>query len=158
MITFSIICQSKHWPARKKKVNWILDKILTYNKELGFKVNIDYNCNVVLSDNKLIKKINYKFRKTNKPTDVLTFISEIKNNEKNKTKICDILLSAEIIKKDSYISKISFYDHLCHILIHSFLHINGFKHNTLKDFKKMKKIEIKILKKLEINNPYLYNL
>ena len=76
MINFSIICRSKHWPARLKKVNFIVEKIMTFKKELGFKININYNCNIILSDNKLIKRMNYKFRKINNPTDVLTFISE----------------------------------------------------------------------------------
>ena len=35
------------------------------------------------------------------------------------------------------------------------MHINGFDHKTEKDFLKMKKIEIFILNKLGINNPYV---
>lgn len=157
MIKLSIMCKSKHWPARIKKVNFILQKIMTYKKNLGFKKNTNYNCNIILSDNKLIKKMNYKFRNYKEITDVLTFVSEINLKNKSKTKICDIVLSAEIIKKDAKINKILFYDHLSHLLIHSFLHLNGYTHKTLKNFNNMKNIEIKILKKLRINNPYLYN-
>tara|TARA_B110001454_G_scaffold204113_1_gene212602 strand:- start:821 stop:1294 length:474 start_codon:yes stop_codon:yes gene_type:complete len=157
MINFSIICRSKHWPARLKKVNFIVEKIMTFKKELGFKININYNCNIILSDNNLIKKMNYKYRNNNTATDVLTFVSEINLKKKRKTKICDMILAAEIIKKDATKNKITFYNHLTHLIIHSFLHLNDFTHKKFDNFNKMKEVEIKILKKLRINNPYLCN-
>ena len=101
--------------------------------------------------------MNNKFRKKNKTTDVLTFISEPRIDKRNKTKICDIFFSAETIKKDAKKNGLNFYNHFTHLIIHSFLHINGFVHNSLDDFKKMKKIEIKILKKIGIFNPYEKN-
>jgi probable rRNA maturation factor len=101
--------------------------------------------------------MNYKFRKQKKSTDVLTFVSELNIKKKYKAKICNIFLSAETIKRDAHINKINFYTHLTHLLIHSFLHINGFTHKKKQDYDKMKNIEIKILKKLGISNPYLYN-
>ena len=122
---------------------------------LKFKNNINYNCNLILVDNKIIKKMNLKYRKINKATDVLTFISDIDVNSKNKQKECDILLSAEIIIQDSKKNEINFYDHLTHLIIHSFLHINGFMHNKIKEFNEMNILEIKILNKLGISNPYI---
>ena len=157
MIELSVICKSKHWPVRLKKVNFILSKIMNFSKDLNFKENIDYNCNFILSDNKLVKKMNYKFCNKKKTTDVLTFVSEVCLKKYTKTKICDIFLSAEVIKKDAIINKISFYDHLTHLLIHSLLHLNGYTHKEFNNFNKMKNIEVKILKNLGISNPYLYN-
>ncbi len=37
------------------------------------------------------------------------------------------------------------------------LHIQGYKHNNKKTLKKMKKKEIKILKKIGFKNPYIIN-
>ena len=54
-------------------------------------------------------------------------------------------------------NNINFYSHLTHLIIHSFLHINGYVHDKIKDFNKMKKIEIKVLNKIGIDNPYLQN-
>lgn len=157
MIECLIICKSKHWPARFKKINSIVKKILIFKKDLGFKVNVNYNCNIILSDNKLIKKMNYKFRNQKIATDILTFVSEADIQKKNKIKVCDIMLSAEFIKKDAKFNKITFYDHITHLIIHGFLHINGFTHKKIKNFNQMKNIEIKILKKLKVNDPYLYH-
>ena len=153
MIKFTVICKSKHWPARVKKITFIVKKILKLKKNLKFRQAITYNCNIILTDNKLIKKINYKFRKKNQPTDVLTFVSDIKKKKIKKFKICDIFISAEIIKKDAKRNNTTFYDHFTHILIHSFLHINGFNHIKNKDYYEMNKKEVLILKKLGIINP-----
>ena len=100
--------------------------------------------------------MNLQFRKINKSTDVLTFVSNVNINVKKPRKICDIFLSAETILKDSKINEINFYDHLTHIIVHSFLHINGYAHDKISDFKIMQQIEIKVLNKIGISNPYLY--
>ena len=59
-------------------------------------------------NNKKIKKLNLKFKKINKTTDVLTFVSTFENINYNKTKYCDIFFSAEKIRLDSIKNKISF--------------------------------------------------
>ena len=84
MISFSIICQSKHWPARFKKIENLIKKILVFKQELYFNFDNDYICNIILTDNKRIKKMNYKFRKNNKITDVLTFVSEVSLKKRKK--------------------------------------------------------------------------
>ena len=152
MIKFTVICKSKHWPARVKKITSIIKKILKFKRDLKFNKSITYNCNIILTDNKLIKKINYQFRKKKQPTDVLTFVSEIRKKNIKKFKICDIFISAEIITKDAQRNNTTFYDHFTHILIHSFLHINGFNHIKNKDYYQMNKKEVLILQKLGIIN------
>ena len=102
-----------------------------------------------------MKKINLKYKNVKKTTDVLTFVSEIKKTKFNKKKYCDIFFSIETIDNYSKKNKIDFYEHFTHLLIHSFLHINGYLHNNKINFKKMKKIEIIVLKKLGLSNPYI---
>ena len=157
MINYILICQTKHWPVRLIKIDAIIKNVLKFQKDLNFKKAIDYDCNLILTNNQLIKKMNYKYRKINKPTDVLTFISVVDLKKKKKQKICDIFLSAEMITKNAKNNNINFYNHLTHLFVHSFLHINGYVHSKIKDFHKMKKIEIKVLNKMGINNPYLQN-
>ena len=152
MIKFTVICKSNHWPARVKKITSIIKKILKFKKDLKFQQAITYNCNIILTDNRLIKKINYQFRNKKQPTDVLTFVSEIRKKNIKKFKICDIFISADIIKKDAKRNNATFYDHFTHILIHSFLHINGFNHTKNKDYYQMNQKEVLILKKLGIIN------
>ena len=52
-------------------------------------------------NNAKIKKLNKKFKRKNKTTDVLTFVSPLKFYGLEKNKYCDIFFSAETIEIDS---------------------------------------------------------
>jgi len=153
-MNYAIIIKSNHWPRRVFKVKRIINKILRYKKLLNFNYDINYYFNIVLVNDFLIKKYNKIYKKKNKSTDVLTFISKIKKNSVIE-KHCDIMISAETTFNDANKKDINFYDHFTHLTIHSILHINGYSHNSNKNFKLMKNKEIKILNKLGIPNPYL---
>ena len=155
MIKLNFYVQSKNWSRRMSKVTKITNEVVKKKTDLNFDKNINYYLNIILLNDKKMKKLNLKYKRKNKTTDVLTFISTLKNNNYNKTKYCDIFFSAETIKLYSKQNKISFYDHFTHLLVHSFLHINGYMHKKANDFIKMQKAEIEILNKIGLQNPYL---
>ena len=130
MIHYSIIIKSKHWPKRLNKIDKIIQLILKQKKLFNFNKNIVYYCSFILMNDSLIKKFNRLYKKNNKTTDVLTFVSNIKRKINKDEKYCDIMISAEILTKDAIINKINFYDHIAHIIVHSFLHISGYNENV----------------------------
>jgi probable rRNA maturation factor len=152
-IETNYFCESNNWSRRVKKIRNIVNNVLTID-DLGFKKNNFYFLNFIFVDDKKIKKINKTYRNISKATDVLTFIKSLRNNNNNEV-YCDIFFSAETIKKDANKNLINFYDHLTHLIIHCFLHVNGYDHKRKSDFTEMKNLEVKILMKLNITNPYL---
>ena len=144
---------SKKWPRRLPRIKKITINTMGYMRQY-FDNNYTYFLNLVLSDKNIIKNLNKKYRKKYKDTDVLTFVNNIGNKNLGNNFYCDIFFSIDTIHNYINKNKIDFYDHFNHLLIHSILHINGYDHKNLNQFKKMKSIEIKILKKLEIENPY----
>ena len=155
MIKINFFVKSNNWSRRINRVKKIANQVMKQKNYLNFNKKINYHLNIILINDVKMKKLNLKFKQTNKTTDVLTFVSTIEDRNFKQNKFCDIFLSAETIKLDSSINKINFYNHFTHLLIHSFLHINGYMHKKIKDFIKMQKIEIKILNKIGIKNPYL---
>ena len=153
-IDYRIIIRSNHWPRRVVRIKKIVKRVFKYKRILKFDFKSAYFCNIVLMNDLLIKKFNKQYRKQNKFTDVLTFVSDFKKNSVIE-KHCDIIISAETALKDAKKNKKTFYDHFAHLIIHSILHINGYSHNNKKNFLSMKNKEIKILHKLGISNPYL---
>ncbi len=152
-IQTSFFCYSNHWPRRIRKIKKIV-KMLLKTDNFGFEKNNFYFLNLVFLDDKKMKNINKKYRKKNTTTDVLTFVNLIKNNKKENEVYCDIFLSAETIKNEAKNNLINFYDHITHLIIHCFLHVNGYDHKKNSDFTKMKKQEEKILMKFNIKSPY----
>jgi len=107
---------------------------------------------VVLADDAFIKDLNSQYRGKNKATNVLSFPDEdfsITNN------LGDIVLAFETIEKEAREQEKTFRDHAGHLLVHGFLHLLGHDHMEEKEALIMENKEIKILKKLDINNPYL---
>jgi len=156
MIKLNYFVQSNNWPRRINKIKKITNQVIKEKTNLKFDKKINYYLNIILLNKKKMKKINLKFKKSNQTTDVLTFVSTLEDSNYNITKYCDIFFSAETINIDSQKNKINFYDHFTHLLVHSFLHINGYMHKKLKDFIKMQKTEIAILNKMGLQNPYLF--
>ena len=154
MIELNFYIQSKNWPRRLSKITKITKKVVKKKNVLNFDKHINYYLNIILLNDNKMKKLNLKYKRKNNTTDVLTFVSTPNNIHYKKNKYCDIFFSAETIKLDSEKNKINFYDHFTHLLVHSFLHINGYMHKRAKDFIKMQKIEIEILNKIGLQSPY----
>ena len=153
-IQINFFCKSNLWSRRMVKIREIAKKVIKID-DLKFIRNNFYVLNLVFVDDKNIKKINKEYRQKNKTTDVLTFVNSIKNNKNINETYCDIFFSAETIKKDAKKNIINFYDHITHLMIHCFLHVNGYDHKKEIDFIEMKNLEEKILMKFDVESPYL---
>ena len=124
-----------------------------------------FACCVLACDNKHIKQLNNKFRGKNCPTNVLSFPTSLENYEVKSTlkpteannphELGDIAIAFEICKKEATISKVKFEHHVYHLIVHSVLHLLGFDHGEEENAAKMEKIEVQVLAKLGISDPYL---
>lgn len=98
------------------------------------------------------KALNNRYRKINKPTNILSF--QIESNPL----IGDLVLCHPIIKKEARAQKKKINDHYAHLLIHGCLHLMGFDHEDEDDAVAMENRERLLLKKLGIKNPYKSNI
>ena len=156
-IEVKFFCESKSWANKMSHIKLSTNNTLKKMKDY-FNSRLNYNLNIILSDKKLVKKLNREYKKNNKDTDVLTFVSKISNKNLGKILYCDIFFSIDTIEEYIKKNNISLYDHYKHLLVHSLLHLNGYNHENDKQFNKMKKQEIIILKKIGISNPYDINV
>ena len=137
MIKANVILDYSKW---KKKIkdpnNYFKKKLSKLNKILRFKKK-KQEFSILLTNNKKMRELNYKFRKKNKPTDVLSFPLSY-----NKY-IGDIAISYEIINKRSKLT--NFFLEFDKMWLHGYFHLIGYDHKKLKDFKKMVKKENLVL-------------
>ena len=145
MIKVDVLIQEKKWkkyisnPSRylKKEANKIKNLIpKVKNKKVSF--------SVLLTGNENIKKLNKQFRNKNKPTDILSFPINKKNKLKNNSYLGDIIISFNYMNKPKKQKFKIFKNKVIKTFIHGFLHLLGFDHLVLKDYKKMLKEEEKI--------------
>jgi|TARA_B110000037_G_scaffold157564_1_gene177762 probable rRNA maturation factor len=149
MISIDVVSEGKFWKKKIKKVNIFFNSLVKiFPKKYRF-VKKKISLTILLSNNKNIKRLNKKFRNKNKATDVLSFPSEKKLNIKKSSYIGDIVISYEFINKPGTLSNLEFKNKVTRIFIHSFLHLLGYDHIKLKDFKSMLAEEEKIYKAIE---------
>jgi probable rRNA maturation factor len=154
MINIEIVSDNNLWNKKiKKKI--IFFNILTklFPKKYRF-IKKKVSLTVLLSNNKNIQKLNKKFRNKNKPTDVLSFPAEKKIDITKNSYLGDIIISYEFIDKPKKLTNLEFKKKVAKTFIHGFLHLLGYDHIKLKDFKKMIKEEEKIYKLINMKNTY----
>ena len=133
MIKANVILDYFKWKNKiKDPNNYLKRKIIKLSKIPYFKRK-NQEFSILLTSNKKMQKLNLKFRKKNKPTDVLSF------QTKNKAYIGDIAISYEIVNKRSKQS--NFLIEFDKMWIHGYFHLNGYDHKKLKDYKRMIKKE-----------------
>ena len=137
MIKANVILDHYKWKNKIKNPNkYFKNKINKLNKIGSFKKR-KYEFSVLLTNNRKMKNLNFKFRKKNKPTDVLSFPSH--HVEKKSVYIGDIAISFEIVNQRSKNS--NFFIELDKMWIHGYFHLIGYDHKKIIDFKKMNKKE-----------------
>jgi len=144
MINVDVVSESNLWNKKIKKKDIFFNSLVrSFPKKFKF-VKKKVSLTILLSNNKNIKKLNKKFRNKNKPTDVLSFPFKKKVNIKKSPYLGDIVISYEFMNKPKFLSNFEFKKKVIKTFIHGFLHLLGYDHIKLKDFKKMIKEEEKL--------------
>ena len=137
MIKANVILDYSKWKNKIKDPNNYLKQKLKKLSKIPYFKKKKQEFYILLTNNKKMKNLNFKFKKKNKPTDVLSFQSN------NNIYIGDIAISYEIINKRSRLS--NFFIEFDKVWIHGYFHLIGYDHKKLKDFKKMAKKENLVL-------------
>ena len=138
MIKANVIVGHYKWKKKiKNPSKYFKKKLRKISKIPSFKKK-KQEFSILLTSSKEMKNLNHKFRKKNKPTDVLSFPL------KNKNYIGDIAISYEIINKRA--KKSNFSLELDKMWIHGYFHLIGYDHKKTDDYKKMLKKENAVLK------------
>ena len=147
MIKVNVEINNKSWHKKiKNPKKYFNRKLKKVSKMLKLFKNKNITFTILLTNSLNMKKLNKKFRKRNKPTDVLSFPVFSKKNltsiKEKKIYIGDLAASYEIINSRS---KKKFLTEFDKVWVHGFLHLIGYDHVKNKDYYKMSKIEKRIL-------------
>lgn len=160
-LLIDLIFDTPEWAKSKlsarKRVRDVLD--LTWSMAPKRPKGIEPELTVTLTNDKSIKVLNRDYREKDKPTNVLSFpmwenMAEIPNGA-GSIPLGDIIIAFETIRREAIEQEKTLADHFTHMLIHGFLHLLGYDHMNEADANAMESLEIKILKKLDIKNPYI---
>jgi len=100
------------------------------------------------------KQLNEQWQKSQGPTNVLSFTYEGEPNIAPDL-LGDIVICAPVVSREAKEQNKNNHAHWAHMVIHGVLHLSGFDHIKPQDADCMENLEIKLLEKLNYNNPYL---
>jgi probable rRNA maturation factor len=121
---------------------------------------------LVLADDALVQTLNRDYRDKDKPTNVLSFAllddlddtdDVLAHDERMPILIGDVILAFETVQREAREQGKSVEDHLTHLVIHGVLHLLGYDHQSDPDADRMERLEISILARMGIADPYSAN-
>jgi len=121
---------------------------------------------IVLTNDNNMRTLNLEHRGKDKSTNVLSFpglsddqldaIIDGQIDTKFPYMFGDIVLAFETIETEAVEQKKSFEAHLCHLIVHGFLHLLGYDHIEDDEAEAMEERERTILANMNIADPYAY--
>jgi probable rRNA maturation factor len=103
---------------------------------------------ILLADDGRIKVLNRKFRGKDRPTNVLSFPAT------DDAYLGDIALAYGVTSREAKAAGKTIAGHAAHLVVHGVLHLLGFDHVKARDARIMERLEVEILAKLGISDPY----
>lgn len=95
------------------------------------------------------RALNHAYRKRNTPTNVLTF------DYVHPPRLhADVVISLPCARTEARAQGKTLASHLAHLLVHGVLHACGLDHHRKREAQAMESIEIGILKRFRISDPY----
>ena len=94
--------------------------------------------------------LNHNFRGKEGPTNVLSFPAAGQADNH----LGDIALAAGVVAREAEARGITVEDHLRHLIVHGFLHLQGYDHQQDDEAEHMEDLERRALARLGVSDPY----
>ena len=107
---------------------------------------------ITFCDDAAIRTLNAEWRKRDSATNVLSFPTPGRLEE--KLLLGDIVIAHETVAREAAEQGKTFEDHTMHMIIHGFLHLIGYDHETPKEADAMEALERRIAAALGLGDPY----
>lgn len=110
---------------------------------------------VALSSDEQVAELNGSYRGKPTPTNVLSFPAvPMLPMEGDARFLGDIALALETLQREADDMGVPVAHHLQHLVVHGFLHLLGYDHLTDTEAEEMEALEVRILSRLGIADPY----
>ena len=152
-IDINIACQG--WPEPDELQQLAERSVAAAIKVAKIKLSPEAELSLMFGDDAAIKALNQQFRGIDRPTNVLSFPGEeISPGEEPGLVLGDIAFALQTLIREADLEGKAFDHHLCHLMIHGFLHLLGYDHLNDSEAEQMESLEIRALATLGIADPY----
>lgn len=159
-MSIEIILEDTRWTGLERTIERAVEATLTHMELEPSKWDIT----VLGCNDARITDLNGDFREKNQPTNVLSWPSQERGADldgarprppEGEPELGDIAISFETCESEANAGNISLQSHTTHLVVHGVLHLLGYDHVRDGDADLMEALEIAILAKLGVANPYV---
>ena len=145
--------ETEWWAAEAELEKRAQRAILGACQHLDEQLDPDCEVSLLFTDDQQVQSLNAQYRQQDKPTNVLSFAAQEGGGPATLI-LGDIVLARQTIEREAGEQVKSKDDHLTHLVIHGFLHLLGYDHETEQEAEVMESLETRILADLAIADPY----
>jgi probable rRNA maturation factor len=155
LVVIDLLIEAGAWPSEDELERLARRAVDAALAETGASAAQPAELSLVFSDDAGIRELNAGWRGKDKPTNVLSFPAfPVRPGDPLPPMLGDIVLAAETIFREADLEEKPFEHHLTHLVIHGFLHLVGYDHETEDEAETMEAIERRALARLAIPDPY----
>ncbi len=99
------------------------------------------------------QSLNLAYRGKDRPTNVLSFPAE-DSEYLDYEHLGDLVICAAIVAAEAQQQQKPLFSHWAHMVVHGMLHLQGYDHDDEEQAAQMEGLEIEILSRLGMDNPY----
>lgn len=110
---------------------------------------------IVLTDDAAVRKLNRRWRGSDKATNVLSFPAHgLVPPGSGPRPLGDVVIAYETMAREAQEQGLPLTHHLTHLAVHGFLHLLGYDHELDTEAETMEQLERDILARLDVPDPY----
>ena len=142
------------WPA-EATLRSLAETAVKAALDAGARLSIERaEIGLVLTDDARIRVLNRDYRGLDRPTNVLAFPLSEPDRPAEAAILGDIVLAFQTVKDEAKRLGLPFRHHMTHLIVHGFLHLIGYDHETNQQAEVMERLETASLAALGISDPY----
>jgi probable rRNA maturation factor len=153
-VVLDISRDSEAWDALDGAEDIALRALEEAARLAGVQLRPNVEVSLLLTGDAQMRGINKEWRGQDKPTNVLSFPAVPPDKVARVPFLGDIAVAFETTAREAEADGKPLADHFSHLVVHGFLHLLGYDHETDAEAEAMEALEVKILAALGVDDPY----
>ncbi|MFO1150149.1 MAG: rRNA maturation RNase YbeY [Alsobacter sp.] len=145
---------SASWDALDNAEDLAVRALEAAAERAGVQLRPNVEVSLLLTGDEQMRGINREWRGQDKPTNVLSFPAVQPDKLARAPFLGDIAVAFETTAREAAADGKTLADHFTHLVVHGFLHLLGYDHETEAEAEAMEGLEVRILAALGVDDPY----